>query len=94
MYPKCSFCGEPAPVAWYQGPDFRSSVDDSAKVTSDEAYLACETCRQLIESDDREALARRSVRRMRVLGTRLPDEAELLTMVRQSNESFWHARDK
>ena len=30
--PPCSFCGEGPTVAWFEGPDFRTSVDRAEKV--------------------------------------------------------------
>ena len=39
MYPVCSFCGDRAVVAWFEGPDFRSAVASAEKVRSEEVYL-------------------------------------------------------
>ena len=59
----CSFCGERPVAAWFEGPSFRTFVRSSAEVRAEEAWLACETCLALVETDDREGLARRGAKR-------------------------------
>jgi hypothetical protein len=79
-------------VTWFEGPDLRRSVDAADDVRSEEAWLACVTCRALIDADDRDRLAERgAVRRARGDGG-LPD-SELVRNVRADLEdTFWAAR--
>src|SRR5262249_62432319 len=62
----CSFCGETPVVAWFQGPDFRVAVDSPEKVSgTDEVWVACSTCRDLVDRGDREHLVERNILRHR-----------------------------
>lgn len=86
----CSFCGERPVTAWFEGPTFKTFVRRSAEVSSDEAWLACATCLALVETDDREGLARRGTRRH---AGRASEGAEAITREMQ-NELFWQRRDQ
>jgi hypothetical protein len=86
----CSFCGERPVAAWFEGPSFRTFVRSSAEVTAEEAWLACATCLALVETDDREGLARRGAkRRGSIAGAR--GEAMAREM---QNKLFWRRRDQ
>jgi hypothetical protein len=95
MYPVCSFCGDRQVVTWFEGPDFRHAVDSAEKVRSDEAYLACSLCLELIEADDREGLAARELVWQRRKGGLKPGvtEQDVMRMKRRLLEdTFWRAR--
>jgi len=86
----CSFCGERPIAAWFEGPTFRTFVRSSAEVRAEEAWLACATCLALVESDDREGLARRGATRK---GRSWSERAEPIGREMQ-NEHFWRKRDR
>ncbi|HEU4356165.1 MAG TPA: hypothetical protein VFT27_11300 [Actinomycetota bacterium] len=93
----CSFCGDGAVVVWFEGPDFRNAVDSADKVRSDEAYLACATCRALIEANDRDALAARELVRQRRKGGLKPgvtDQLIIESKRRHLEDTFWTARSR
>lgn len=95
MHPVCSFCGDRQVVTWFEGPGFRHRVDSAEKVRSDEAYLACSLCLELIEGDDREGLAARELVRQRGMGGLSPGvtEQDVVQMKRRLLEdAFWRAR--
>jgi hypothetical protein len=96
VYPVCSFCGERPPVAWFEGPDFRTVVDSEDKVRTGEAWLACAVCLAIVEADDREGLAQRSFRRADEGRERSPEEAAaMLGMEREHLASlFWNPRSR
>jgi hypothetical protein len=85
----CSFCGERPVAAWFEGPSFRSFVRSSKEVRAEEAWLACATCLVLVESDDRESLVARGVKRSR---GKASGGLESITREMQ-NEQFWQRRD-
>jgi hypothetical protein len=76
MYPVCSFCGDSAVIVWFEGPDFRSTVESAEQVRSDEAYLACATCLAPVEANDRDGLAAREMVRQRRKGGLKPGVTE------------------
>ena len=86
----CSFCGERPVAAWFEGPSFRSFVRSSNEVRSEEAWLACATCLVLVESDDRESLVARGMKRP---GSKASEGAEAI-MREIQNEQFWQRRDQ
>jgi hypothetical protein len=86
----CSFCGERPVVAWFEGPSFRTFVRSSAEVRAEEAWLACATCLALVETDDRDGLARRDATRE---GRSWSERAETIARDMQ-NEHFWRKRDQ
>lgn len=86
----CSFCGERPIVAWFEGPTFRTFVRSSVEVRAEEAWLACATCLELVESDDRDGLARRDATRD---ARSWSDRAETIAREMQ-NELFWCKRDR
>jgi hypothetical protein len=94
MYPVCSFCGDHAVVVWFQGPDFRNAVRSADQVRADQAYLACATCLELIEANDREGLAARELVRQRRKGDLKPGvtEKDVVQMGRLLTDRFWTAR--
>ena len=95
MYPVCSFCGDQAVVVWFEGPDFRSAVQSTDQVRSDGAYLACAACLALIEANDREGLATRSLVRQQREGGLKPGVAErdvVRVQRRHLEDTFWAAR--
>jgi hypothetical protein len=65
-------------------------VRSSKEVRAEEAWLACATCRVLVESDDRESLVVRGVKRSR---GKASEGVESLTREMQ-NEEFWQRRDQ
>ena len=91
----CSFCGDRPVVAWFEGPDFTNAVTRAEDVRADEAWLACSTCYQLVEAEDRGALVARSVER-RSSGRRQPPNPvfvqSLVASVREAHERFWVRR--
>ena len=87
MDPRCSFCGNQPVVAWFEGPTFMSFVRSAEDVRSDEAWLACASCLELVQAGDRERIARRGTLRV---GGSAPDE--VLVSVRDSHDRFWSAR--
>jgi hypothetical protein len=90
----CSFCGARPPVAWFEGPTFRTFVRSSAEVHAEEAWLACATCLELVEADDREGLVMRGAGRGVRSGREIPqDQAESLAR-RMQVELFWRLRDQ
>jgi hypothetical protein len=84
----CSFCGRRPVAAWFEGPDFRTFVRSSTEVKAKEAWLACETCRTLVDVDDRDELARRGAERHR------PDPNESAIQMERGlqDENFWSRR--
>jgi len=86
----CSFCGGRPIAAWFEGPTFRTFVRSSAEVRAEEAWLACATCLTLVESDDRDGLARRGATRK---GRSWSERAETIAREMQ-NEYFWRKRDR
>lgn len=90
MFPVCSFCGRGTVVAWFEGPDFTTSVAGSERVRAEEAWLACATCLALVRAGDRDGLVRRGKKRFRGPGS---DSESILATVRLSHERFWAARD-
>ena len=64
MESACSFCGERPVVAWFQGPDFGIATDSPQGVQAEEAWLACSTCRALVDAGDREELVERAWHRL------------------------------
>jgi hypothetical protein len=85
----CSFCGDRPVAAWFEGPSFRSFVRSSDEVRAEEAWLACATCLVLVESDDRESLVARGMKRF---GSKASEGHEAITRETQ-NERFWRQRD-
>jgi hypothetical protein len=61
----CSFCGERPVVAWFEGPSFRTFVRSSVEVRAEEAWLTCQVCLGLVETNDREGLVERGLARWR-----------------------------
>jgi hypothetical protein len=97
MYPICSFCGDQAVVAWFEGPDFRRTVESAEAVRSDEAFLACATCLALIEANDREGLAARGLVRQARKGGLRPGVTEEMYIRRTRtvlDDIFWTARSR
>jgi hypothetical protein len=95
MFPVCSFCGDQAVVVWFEGPDFRSAVQSANEVRSDEAYLACAACLALIDANDREGLAARSLVRQQRRGGLQPGVAEkdvVRVQLKHLEDTFWAAR--
>lgn len=91
----CSFCGDRAVVVWFEGPDFRNTVDSAEKVRSDETYLACATCLALIEAEDREQLAARELVRQRQKGglkLGVTEQVVIRSKLRILEDTFWAAR--
>jgi hypothetical protein len=86
----CSFCGEGPVAAWFEGPSFRTFVRSSAEVRAEEAWLACATCLALVETDDRDGLARRGAKRR---GSIAGERGEAMAREMQ-NRLFWTQRDR
>jgi hypothetical protein len=84
----CSFCGERPVVAWFEGPTFRTFVRSSTDVRANEVFLACETCLELVETDDRTGLAERGAARKR----RRPDARTVEIARQDQREAFWQRR--
>ncbi|MDP9296561.1 MAG: hypothetical protein M3O88_07710 [Actinomycetota bacterium] len=90
MYPVCSFYGDRDVVAWFEGPTFTSFVGSSAEVRAEEAWLVCSECLPLVEAEDRDALARRGMKRWRGGGG---TEEQNLRLQRSSHDrDFWDPR--
>jgi hypothetical protein len=89
MFPVCSFCGERPVVSWFEGPDFRTSVTSPDAVRSDEAWLACSICLQLVEAEDRDGLARRGAKRIH---GRVEVERAVMSARRHQDAQFWGPR--
>lgn len=89
MFPACSFCGDRDVVAWFEGPTFTLFVRSPAEVRSEEAWLVCSECLPLVETDDRDSLARRGTKRVRGgAGT----EEQSAHLVRELQDRFWEPR--
>lgn len=86
----CSFCGGGPPVAWFEGPDYKTSVASPDEVSSDEAWLACSICAQLVEADDRDGLVRRGVERLHLATV---SEASITMVAAQLDQHFWGPRN-
>lgn len=92
---RCTFCGGFPPVAWYQAPDFRVVVTRAEDVVGDGAYRACDSCRALIDADEREALVRREVAHRRPRTWDKSDNHVALLVVRTAHDAgFWQQRDR
>ena len=91
MFLVCSFCGDRPVVAWFQGPDYLTSVGRAKDVVAEEAWLACPRCLDLVEGDDRDALVERAKRRP-AASTDGPEH--LHHAIRESHERFWGARSR
>ena len=63
MFPVCSFCGGRPVAVWYEGPAFLVERQRVSDVRSDEAWLACSACAELVRGDQRERLVRISAYR-------------------------------
>jgi hypothetical protein len=83
----CSFCSTRPVVAWFEGPDFLTSVRSADGVRAEEAWLCCANCLRLVHNNDRERIVQRGTLRVGGSG---PDEA--LAAVRTEHERFWAAR--
>jgi len=85
---KCDFCSEPA--CWsYPARDivvFELPVRQASKG----AWAACDECSQLIDAEDREGLARRSLSRLQPIMR--VESRELLETLRTIHVAFWEAR--
>ena len=84
-------------MAWFEGPHFRAVADSAESVHSEEAWLACAACFELVQADDREALVQRRVagvrQRPRVEETeRLSDQALKRIERDHLDELFWAPR--
>ena len=97
----CSFCGERPVTAWFEGPSFRTFVRSSAEVRAEGAWLACATCLNLVETNDREGLVERGLERQRrkdraIERMRSPsDEIGIRRTTRSHlDELFWRLRDQ
>ena len=87
---QCGFCGERPVAAWFEGPSFRTFVQQSTDVNEEEAWLACATCLALVQADDRDGLARRGARRE---GPIVGERAETIAREIQ-NSLFWEPRSQ
>lgn len=86
----CDFCSSPAPAWRYPAVSFT----DRFGSLSIEDWLACEECHRLIQANDRDALARRSLKttpagRMAVVTMGRPAAMEIC---RDMHDRFWLAR--
>lgn len=88
----CSFCGDERVLAWFQGPDFGTFVDDPDEVTAGESWLACETCLALVQGNEREELVWRGIVRIRWRADLGVDSPPTEPLVRQMHQRFWSAR--
>ena len=57
----CDFCSEPSPTWCYPAETFIAMEVGPVASASDGGWAACEECHRLIETDDRQGLADRSV---------------------------------
>ena len=91
MTPVCTFCGERPVVAWFDGPVKTLWLEEPESFEfSDEDYLACSTCLDLIEAGDRDGLSRREFHRMRDIGAAEFPHLALL-VARMTQLPFWDA---
>ena len=97
----CSFCGERPVAAWFEGPSYRTFVRSSAEVRAEEAWLACATCLDLVEANNREGLVERGLERQgrkdrAIARMRSPsDEIHIRRTTRSHlDELFWRLRDQ
>ena len=82
-------------MAWFEGPHFRAVADSAEGVHSEEAWLACAACLELVQADDREGLVERRVAgvRRRPRGTeRLTGQALKRIERDHLDELFWAPR--
>lgn len=76
---KCDFCSELEPSWSYPAKDFVALQIGAILSTSEGSWAACDTCRELIESGDRNGLADRSAALWVVAN---PDSAEVMECLR------------
>jgi hypothetical protein len=92
VFPVCSFCGARPVAVWYEGPHFLVEREDPLEVTSEEAWLACARCAELVRGDHRERLARLAAyRAARNLPSVTEDHVE--TASEHLISRFWKPRD-
>jgi hypothetical protein len=77
-------------MAWFEGPDFLSSVGSTEEVRAEEAWLVCAICLALVEHDDRDGLVERGLARS-VRADGAPREV-MPGIVENLHERFWAAR--
>jgi hypothetical protein len=87
----CSFCADRPVVAWFQGPDYPTSVGRAEDVVAEEAWLASPHCLDLVEADGRYALVERAKRRDEA-STAGPDHHH--GAIRESHDRFWGTRSR
>jgi len=88
----CTFCGERPVLAWFNGPLRTIWLEPPASVpaVTQDDFLACGSCIELIEGGDRDGLCRRGVHRMRDVGAeQFPYLARMVSWLEQ--EEFWEA---
>jgi hypothetical protein len=85
----CDFCSGPDPAWRYPAVSFY----DSFGGRSVEDWLACEACHELIVADDRDGLARLSLRAAGVqMAVGIIGRATTIRYCRDLHERFWKAR--
>jgi len=92
VFPVCSFCGGRPVALWYEGPDFLIERQSPGEVESDEAWLACFTCAELVRGDARERLARLGAHRS-VGNTPAVTDDHVGAQREHLNQQFWKPRD-
>ena len=85
----CDFCSSPGPAWRYPAASFH----DMFGGRSVEDWLACEDCHELMVADDRDRLARRSLRAAGVqMAVSITGRATTIRYCRDLHERFWKAR--
>lgn len=88
-YPKCDFCSAPFPAWVHPSADF---IMAEGWASADGAWAACDTCHELIEAEDRRALAERA---FRTVPGGVPRAArnEVRTKIQRMHQGFWKGRN-
>lgn len=82
---RCDFCSSQEPAWRYPAATFLDAVGS----VSQEDWLACDECQELIEAEQRDALARRA---MHCIGMR-PDKFRAeFAFCKDLHDRFWRAR--
>lgn len=94
--PKCDFCSTLYPSWVHPSADFLLPPEQGTGLpawgSADQAWAACETCHEIIEREDREGLANRS---LRMVPGGVPRQARraMLGQIKKMHAGFWKGRN-
>lgn len=89
---KCDFCSEPNPGWCYPAQTFQGPTIGKDLYVSVAEWGACDTCHDLIEANDREALVDRFLVRWEAKNGQRPDHDDLRALVLALHGQFWDNR--